>query len=88
MTLREPAPMPVAFDFTRFLASSITFMAHLSEISVYFNDRRLAKLTKASGVSKELTIPRGLRNSSASGIMTVKGIKSTGTFSVHSVSIS
>jgi len=82
MTLREAAPMPVAFDFTRFLASSITFMAHLLEVSVYFDDKRLAKLTKASGVPKELSIPRGLQSSSASGIMNVKGIKSTCMFYV------
>ncbi|KAJ6495551.1 hypothetical protein C8R47DRAFT_1213045 [Mycena vitilis] len=41
MPLRQPVPMPVAFDFTRFLASSITFMANLSEVSVYFDDKRL-----------------------------------------------
>jgi hypothetical protein len=31
MDLREPQPIPSPFDFTRFLASSITFMNSLSE---------------------------------------------------------
>ncbi|TFK44587.1 hypothetical protein BDQ12DRAFT_730629 [Crucibulum laeve] len=76
MPLREPAPIPTAFDFTRFLASSITFMTHLSEISVFFDDKCLTKLTKSSGLPKELGIPKGLKNSSRMGIMTVNNIKS------------
>lgn len=76
MTLREDAPIPVAFDFTRFLASSITFMSHLSEISVYFDDKRLAHLTKASGIPRQLTMPKGLQSTSRLGIMNVKSIRS------------
>ena len=44
-TLREPGPIPPAFDFTCFLVSSITFTTHLSEVSVYFDDKRLVKLS-------------------------------------------
>lgn len=80
MTLREPAPIPVPFDFTRFLASSITFMTHLSEVVVYFDDKRLVRLAKSSGISKEIGIPNGLQNSSPLGIMSVKDIKSTRIF--------
>ncbi|KAF5386054.1 hypothetical protein D9615_002424 [Tricholomella constricta] len=77
MGLREPAPIPVAFDFTRFLASSITFMTNLSEVSFYLNDICLAHLKKTPGLPKELGVPPGLRRSSSSGIMTIKNIKST-----------
>ncbi|KDQ54066.1 hypothetical protein JAAARDRAFT_409896 [Jaapia argillacea MUCL 33604] len=75
MTLREPTPIPPAFDFTRFLSSSITFMAHLRTISVFFDDKRLAHLTKAPGVPKELGLPKGLRSRSDGGIMNVKGVR-------------
>jgi len=77
MDLREPTPIPAAFDFTRFLVSSITFMAHLREVSVYFDDKRLVRLTKDAGTPKQLTIPRGLRSTSTVGFMNVKGLKST-----------
>ncbi|KAJ6593724.1 hypothetical protein B0H19DRAFT_1091788 [Mycena capillaripes] len=77
MPLRQPVPMPVAFDFTRFLASSITFMAYLSEVSVYFDDKRLVRLKKESGVPKPLGIPKGLQNRSSFGTMTVTGVNST-----------
>ncbi|KAJ6558581.1 hypothetical protein DFH09DRAFT_1037162 [Mycena vulgaris] len=77
MPLRQPAPMPVPFDFTRFLASSITFMAYLSEVSVYFDDKRLVRLRKESGVPKVLGIPKGLQSRSRLGMMNVTGVNST-----------
>ena len=86
MELREPTPVPSAFDFTRFLVSSITFMAHLREVSVYFDDKRLVHLTKDAGTSKPLAIPRYLKPASATGFMNVRGLKSTRTqFIPHQV---
>lgn len=75
MALREAAPMPNAFDLTRFLASSITFMTHLSEVSVFLDDHRLARLTKYAGPPRELDVPLGLRRTSDLGLMHVQGIK-------------
>lgn len=77
MALREPAPIPAAFDFTRFLASSLTFMVHLLEVSVFMDGMRLSKLTKDSGVAQPATIPKGLKVSSPQGIMQVTGIHTT-----------
>ncbi|KAF9650775.1 hypothetical protein BDM02DRAFT_3140374 [Thelephora ganbajun] len=77
MDLREPAPIPAAFDFIRFLIFSITFMVHLREVSVYFDDKRLARLTKDVGIPKRLTIPRGLRPTSPRGLMNIEGLEST-----------
>ncbi|KZT22896.1 hypothetical protein NEOLEDRAFT_1137233 [Neolentinus lepideus HHB14362 ss-1] len=77
MVLREPSPLPPAFDFTRFLASSITFMAHLREVSVFLDDKCLARLLKTPGHPKALSIPRGLKNTSPGGGMAVKGIQVT-----------
>ena len=76
MDLREPTPIPPAFDFTRFLVSSITFMAHLREVTVYFDDKRLVHLTKDAGIPKQLVIPRSLRPTSTMGFMNIKGLKS------------
>ena len=77
MELRDPVPIPPAFDFTRFLVSSITFMAHLREVSVYFDDKRLVHLTKDAGTPNQISIPRGLKPTSTMGFMNVKGLKST-----------
>ncbi|KAJ7647485.1 hypothetical protein FB45DRAFT_893565 [Roridomyces roridus] len=77
MPLRQPIPMPVAFDFTRFLASSITFMTHLAEVSVYFDDKRLVRLKKETGIPKALAVPKGLQSRSGLGMMQVTGVNST-----------
>lgn len=75
MTLREPGPIPPAFDFTRFLVSSITFMAHLSEVSVYFDDKRLVRLSKDGGVPRAVPMLKGLKNASPDGMMTVRSVQ-------------
>ncbi|KAF8160987.1 hypothetical protein B0H34DRAFT_699011 [Crassisporium funariophilum] len=77
MKLREPAPIPVAFDFTRFLVSSLTFMRHLCEVSVYFDDKQLVRLTKSTGIPRDLGVPKNLNNRSPSGTMIVDNIQST-----------
>ena len=75
MTLREPSSLPPAFDLTRFLVSSIAFMTHLSEVSVYFDDKRLVRLSKKCGTSKKLAMLKGLKGTSPKGMMSVKSIK-------------
>ncbi|KAH9177930.1 hypothetical protein EDB89DRAFT_1844068, partial [Lactarius sanguifluus] len=75
MTLREPGPMPPAFDFTRFLVSSITFMAHLSEVSIYFDDQRLVRLSKRGDESIEVPMLAGLDSKTPDGRMTVRSVQ-------------
>ena len=77
MTLREPGPIPAALDFTRFLASSITIMKHLSEVSVYFDNKQLVRLSKNRGVSKKVPMLRGLKGTSPKRMMNVKSIETT-----------
>ena len=77
MTLREPGPIPPALDFARFLVSSIAFMTHLSEVSVYFDDIRLVRLFKHRGVSKKVPILKEFKCTSPEGMMNVKSIKTT-----------
>ncbi|KAF7321475.1 hypothetical protein MKEN_00668200 [Mycena kentingensis (nom. inval.)] len=76
MPLREPMPMPMAFDFARFLCSSITFMTHLAEVSVYFNKDCLVRLHKQSLPLKSLGLPKGLKGSSPTGHMLITGLNS------------
>jgi len=72
--------MPPTFDFTRFLVSSIAFMTHLSEVSVYFDDIRLVKLSKNRGVSEGVPMLKEFKRTSPKGIMNVKSIKTTREF--------
>ncbi|KAH9177932.1 hypothetical protein EDB89DRAFT_2111997 [Lactarius sanguifluus] len=75
MTLREPGPMPPAFEFTRFLVSSITFMAHLCEVSVYFDDKPLVRLSKHGSRPREVPMLEGLDNKTPDGMMTVRSVQ-------------
>jgi len=76
MPLRDPSPIPSAFDLARFLASSITFMTHLCEVNVYFDEKRLVKLNKVSGVPRAISIPKGYSSRSPERMMNVVGIES------------
>ena len=87
MELREPTPIPQPFDFTRFLASSITFMRHLLDVSVFLDDKRLSRLTKAPGVPAVVNIPKGLKPSSPLKTMTINGLQTTRQFSIRKDSI-
>lgn len=77
MPLREPAPMPVAFDLTRFLASSITFMVHLRVVRVIVDGHAIIHLSKDPGIPSTLAIPRGLKISSPNKMMFVTAMTST-----------
>lgn len=77
MVLREPSPIPPAFDFARFLASSITFMIYLEEVSVYFNDWCLVKINKSIGPPQLHQLPRNLSRTSPNSYMTVSGLRVT-----------
>ena len=77
MGLREAAPIPSAFDFVRFLTSSITFMAHLDEVTVWLDGKQLAKLMKDKGLPRELPVPSGFRHTSEAGMMIMKKLKTT-----------
>ncbi|KXN90205.1 hypothetical protein AN958_04695 [Leucoagaricus sp. SymC.cos] len=77
MILREPSPMPPAFDFARFLASSVTFMTYLEEVAVYFDDWCLIKLSKAVGYPKLRQLPQDLSGKSPNNYMTINGLKMT-----------
>ncbi|TFK25484.1 hypothetical protein FA15DRAFT_703591 [Coprinopsis marcescibilis] len=78
MPLREPATMPAPFDFIRFLSSSITFMTSLRKISVFLDDKCLARLEKTVGTSQPMVVPKNLNINTPNKTMTVTGIRSTG----------
>jgi hypothetical protein len=78
MPLREAAPLPgLPVDMARFLATSLTFMTHLRNVSMYFDGRCLAMVEKEVGAPRNVQIPRGLKGSTPGGMMTTTGVTST-----------
>ncbi|KAG8689809.1 hypothetical protein FRC09_012247, partial [Ceratobasidium sp. 395] len=78
MPLREATPLPgLPVDIARFLATSLTFMTHLRNVSMYFDGRCLARVEKEVGIPRNVSIPRGLKGTTPGGMMNATGITST-----------
>ncbi|KAH8102310.1 hypothetical protein BXZ70DRAFT_1017278, partial [Cristinia sonorae] len=75
MPLREAAPCPTPFDFVRFITSSMTFVAHLADVSVWFDGHRLARITRERGAPSSLGLRSGLKVDSSKGIMRVVNVE-------------
>ena len=78
MDLRDPRPLPGSpVDIARFLATSITFMTHIKDVSLYIDHHRLVHLAKESDPSQRISISPLLQTATPSGLLSVKGISST-----------
>ncbi|KAF0389336.1 putative hatpase domain protein [Gigaspora margarita] len=64
MDMRDHAEFPNAEDFGRFLATSLGFTGNLREVSVYFNDKRIIRITKKMSDPRTMTIFSGLNTTS------------------------
>ncbi|KAJ7072465.1 hypothetical protein C8F01DRAFT_1104075 [Mycena amicta] len=70
-----PATSPEVQSWTSH--SSITFMVHLSQVRVYFDDKCLVKLVKETGIPRALGLAKGLQRRSRLGTMNVTGVTAT-----------
>ena len=85
MPLRECTTLPGRpIDIARFIASSLTFMKNLKDVSIFFDEHCLVRMTKSLGIEKTLAAPSPnldpLRASKP--MMRVQAIESRG-LSVH-----
>ena len=79
MPLREPSPLPGRpVDMARFLATSLTFMTHLRDVSMFFDSHRLLHISKNVRKPKDLPLLSKLNPNSTQGLMTVKGLQASG----------
>lgn len=75
MTLREPALTPPVSDLMEFLATSITFMAHLRGVAVFFDRHLVGRINKFLGQSRDIPIPEELERRSPRQNMMVKSVQ-------------
>jgi len=57
MPCREPEPMPNPADFSRFLATSLAFTAHIQSMTLYLDSHQLCKLEKKAAPARPLQTP-------------------------------
>ena len=54
-------------------------MTHLNRVSVFLDDKRLARLEKTADAPRVLSVPKGLNPRTEGGTMTIVNIRSTRT---------
>ncbi|ORX36563.1 hypothetical protein BD324DRAFT_452712 [Kockovaella imperatae] len=77
MTLREPTLLEGPLDLARFLITSLTFMRTVKKIDMLVDDIKVLEVAK-DVKGKDRVIKRGLKTSSAGGMMTITGVDATG----------
>ncbi|KIJ66568.1 hypothetical protein HYDPIDRAFT_26904 [Hydnomerulius pinastri MD-312] len=75
MALKEPMFAPKPFDLTRFLVTSMTFLASVETVRVMFDGVELSIITKSRQNSQQVVIPGSLKNCSNDGTMNVGSVK-------------
>lgn len=75
MPLREPALTPPVSDLMQFLATSITFMAHLRDVAVFFDRHLVGRINKSLGQSRDIPIPEELERRSPGQNMMVNSVR-------------
>ncbi|KIJ08708.1 hypothetical protein PAXINDRAFT_182233 [Paxillus involutus ATCC 200175] len=75
MPLREAAQMPPVSEFIQFLASSITFMVHLKDVTIFFDHHCVGQINKSPGQSQAIPIPTELNPLSPEKNMIVESVR-------------
>ncbi|KAI5994116.1 hypothetical protein F5J12DRAFT_962838, partial [Pisolithus orientalis] len=78
MPLRGAASMPPVSELMQFLASSITFMVHLKDVTVFFDHHHVGKISKSLGQSQPIPIPTELKRLTPEKNMIVKSVQQHG----------
>ncbi|TFK33184.1 hypothetical protein BDQ12DRAFT_738942, partial [Crucibulum laeve] len=81
--LKHHSPFSKMFEFVQFITSSIAFMSYLSRVSVYFNDVRIAEVTKDIGQQFPVAIPDGLKHMSPLQLMDMCTVNTKGAMQLY-----
>ncbi|KAK8864438.1 hypothetical protein IAR55_001687 [Kwoniella newhampshirensis] len=79
MSLREPSLLEGPLDLARFFITSITFMRIVKKIDMLVDGVKVLEVEK-SVKGKNRVSKRGMKTSSANGMMTIMGVDATGIF--------
>lgn len=77
MALREPTLLEGPLDLARFFITSLTFMRTMKKVDMLVDDVKVFEVSKRIKGKEKIT-RKGLRTTSATGMMTVSGVDATG----------
>ena len=64
LPLRKACSMPPILGLMQFLASSITFMVHVTNVRVFLDSRPIGNVEKSSVEPQPVELPKGIKESS------------------------
>ena len=67
--------MPPFSELMQFLATSITFMVHLKDVTVFFDRHRVGQIKKSKGQPLVITIPSEIERQSPEKNMIVNSVQ-------------
>lgn len=76
MELKQESTIPRIFELTRFLVTSVTFLAHIQRVTILLDDTELACLTKTRNkASQSIAISEHMVRTSRNGTMTIDSVE-------------
>ncbi|KAG2107835.1 hypothetical protein BD769DRAFT_1500283 [Suillus cothurnatus] len=76
MELKQESTIPRIFELTRFLVSSVTFLANIQRVRIFLDDTELSCLTKTRNkASQSIVISEHMARQSRSGTMTIDSVE-------------
>ncbi|KAG1730663.1 histidine kinase-like ATPase [Suillus paluster] len=75
MELKQTSTIPRIFELTRFLVTSMTFLARIQCITISLDDTELSRLTKTRNKGQSIVIPEHMVRRSPGDTMTVASVK-------------
>jgi hypothetical protein len=76
MELKQESTIPRIFELTRFLVSSVTFLANIQRVRIFLDDTELSCLTKTRNkASQSIVISEHMVRQSRSGTMTIDSVE-------------
>ncbi|KIK80619.1 hypothetical protein PAXRUDRAFT_15687 [Paxillus rubicundulus Ve08.2h10] len=68
-------PMPKPFDLSRFLCTSVTFLANVEKATILFNGRCLSEIIKSRCEAKIINLPKDLKAKRDVGFLHVESVQ-------------
>jgi len=76
MELKQESPIPPTFELTRFLVTSMTFLAHIECVTISRDGAELSRMIKSWNQPKQsIPIPEHMDRISQNGTMSINSVE-------------
>jgi hypothetical protein len=76
MELKQESPVPPTFELTRFLVTSMTFLANIERVTISRDGAELSRMIKSRNQPKQsIPIPEHMVRTSQNGTMSINSVE-------------